>query len=67
MIIALFLLAVASALNSQHRIVRVWDQLTIFNGTTGEFVDSFNMTSFPYISGVTLPFLPHPSFSLRQT
>jgi len=53
-LLAINFLLVAHALDSSHRLVRVWDQLTFFEQSTGSFVGSWNMTSFPYIDGVSL-------------
>jgi hypothetical protein len=54
MLAAINFLLVAHALDSSHRLVRVWDQLTFFEDSTGSFVGSWNMTAFPYIDGVSL-------------
>jgi len=55
-----FLVRLTSALNSQNRLVQVWDSIEFFtfdgaegnNATQG----SWNLTSFPYIDGVSFVF-----------
>jgi hypothetical protein len=49
-----FLLSLAFALNPQHRLVMCWDNIEFFDMDTGESVVSVNMTSFPYIDGVSI-------------
>lgn len=42
-----------SGLNNQNRLVRVWDQITFYNMSTGESVGSWNLTAFPYVDGAS--------------
>jgi len=49
---SLTLASVVTAYNNQNRLIRVWDNLEIFNSSL-DSVGTFNMTSFPYIEGVS--------------
>ena len=44
----------AQALDSENRLVRVWDSLDIYRISDQEKQGSWNMTTFPYIQGVSL-------------
>jgi len=46
------LTGLAMALNSNNRLIRIWDNLEVYD-TLGNPQGSFNMTSFPYIEGVS--------------
>lgn len=48
-------LTAVNAYNKNNRLVNVWDNLLILDSTTQAQVNSFNMTSFPYIDGVSKP------------
>ena len=41
------------AYNKNNRLVDVWDNIQILDNTTKTEINSFNMTSFPYIEGVS--------------
>jgi hypothetical protein len=41
------------AYNKNNRLVDVWDNIKILDNTTLTEINSFNMTSFPYIEGVS--------------
>ena len=42
-----------NAYNKNNRLVDVWDNIKILDNTTMTEINSFNMTSFPYIEGVS--------------
>lgn len=41
------------AYDNQNRLVQVWDNLEIFKSDGGVPVGAWNMTTFPYIEGVS--------------
>ena len=41
------------AYNKNNRLVDVWDNIKILDNSTQTEINSFNMTSFPYIEGVS--------------
>lgn len=51
--ISAILLGLAQAY-SNNRLIRVWDNLAVYNATDGNLTASFNLTSFPYIENVSL-------------
>ena len=51
------LLRGSSALNSENKLVQVWDSIEFYSNDTNEFQGQWNFTSFPYIDGVSLPTL----------
>lgn len=46
------LLGVTAARNN-NKLIRVWDNLNIYDATNGTLTASYNMTSFPYIENVS--------------
>ena len=60
----LVFLTAVHAYNKNNRLVDVWDNLLIRDEATLAYVNSFNMTSFPYIEGVSPKFKLLISFSV---
>ena len=46
------LLGVTAARNN-NKLIRVWDNLNVYDASNGTLTASFNMTSFPYIENVS--------------
>ncbi len=52
----IFLSKFALTLNSQNRLVQVWDSIEFYAEGTNVFQGAWNFTAFPYIDGVSLSF-----------
>jgi len=50
LLLAQLFFAQVTAYDKHNRLVKIWDELTFYNETTGAFEYSIRLKSFPYIA-----------------